>query len=249
MAVSVNEVGAKLLGLNKDKMVNSLNTYFMVDRLLRKNLDVISKKNDISLFSLTLIKIPLFKGHNLIQIDMNEEVNKHYSTFTCITLDFDRRNWIRFLIVLETIRTLNLNIYKTIIHSSGKLPNIFEFKSLKKKYSSEKHLSINSPVDIIRGIITFFELNTVQLLEPLHALEKICEWNDTASTDVNILMKVMMDSEFLISLPSIFCVNFGKKSTLTKRSNGSNHLAEVIVATIQSLRGNIIKGFRDNKIM
>jgi len=35
----------------------------------------------------------------------------------------------------------------------------------------------------------------------VHTLKKIYEWNDTASTDANILMKAK-DSTFLISLPS-----------------------------------------------
>lgn len=78
------------------------------------------------------------------------------------------------------------------------LLSVINESDLDTRSKSIKHLCATRWVERYTAINDFIELFPYVI----QTLEKICEWNDTTSTDANILMKAM-DSEFLISLQVI----------------------------------------------
>ncbi|KAL4108065.1 hypothetical protein QTP88_018322 [Uroleucon formosanum] len=125
------------------------------------------------------------------------------------------------------------------------LLSVINESDMDTRSKSIKHLCATRWVERYTAINDFVELFPYVI----QTLEKICEWNDTTSTDANILMKAM-DSEFLISL-QVIKVLFSYGLPLCKLLQKVNldlkeavDLAEVTVATIQRLRGNITEGFK-----
>ncbi|KAL4127023.1 hypothetical protein QTP88_011221 [Uroleucon formosanum] len=125
------------------------------------------------------------------------------------------------------------------------LLSVINESDMDTRSKSIKHLCATRWVERYTAINDFVELFPYVI----QTLEKICEWNDTTSTDANILMKAM-DSEFLISL-QVIKVLFSYGLPLCKLLQKVNldlkeavDLAEVTVATIQRLRGNITEEFK-----
>ncbi|KAL4099002.1 hypothetical protein QTP88_023505 [Uroleucon formosanum] len=125
------------------------------------------------------------------------------------------------------------------------LLSVINESDMDTRSKSIKHLCATRWVERYTAINDFVELFPYVI----QTLEKICEWNDTTSTDDNILMKAM-DSEFLTSL-QVIKVLFSYGLPLCKLLQKVNldlkeavDLAEVTVATIQRLRGNITEEFK-----
>ncbi|KAL4127017.1 hypothetical protein QTP88_011215 [Uroleucon formosanum] len=125
------------------------------------------------------------------------------------------------------------------------LLSVINESDIDTRSKSIKHLCATRWVERYTAINDFVELFPYVI----QTLEKICEWNDTTLTDANILMKAM-DSEFLISL-QVIKVLFSYGLPLCKLLEKVNldlkeavDLAEVTVATIQRLRGNITEEFK-----
>ncbi|KAL4083385.1 hypothetical protein QTP88_028709 [Uroleucon formosanum] len=125
------------------------------------------------------------------------------------------------------------------------LLSVINESDMDTRSKSIKHLCATRWVERYTAINDFVELFPYVI----QTLEKICEWNDTTLTDANILMKAM-DSEFLISL-QVIKVLFSYGLPLCKLLQKVNldlkeavDLAEVTVATIQRLRGNITEEFK-----
>ncbi|KAE9538663.1 hypothetical protein AGLY_005762 [Aphis glycines] len=122
------------------------------------------------------------------------------------------------------------------------LLSVINESDLDTRSKSIKHLCATRWVERYTAINDFLELFPYVI----QTLEKIYEWNDTTSTDANILMKAM-DSEFLISLQVLFSYGLPLCKLLQKVNldlKEAVDLAEVTDATIQRLRGNITEEFK-----